>query len=60
MQPLRIERVAAHDEVTTNGHANGHSNGNGHTNGNGKGRKKATVVVSEEDVLPEIIEVASK
>jgi hypothetical protein len=39
MQPIRIERVAAH--VEANGHANG--NGNGHTNGNGKGRRaKAT------------------
>jgi hypothetical protein len=60
MQPLRVERVAAHVEETngkTNGHANGHSNGNG--NGNGKGRKKATVVTSD-DVLPEIIEVAGK
>jgi hypothetical protein len=57
MQPLRIERVAAHEETNgkTNGHANGHSNGNG----NGKGRKKATVVASD-DVLPEIIEVAGK
>jgi hypothetical protein len=59
MQPLRIERVAAHVEENgkTNGHANGHSNGNG--NGNGKGRKRATVVTSD-DVLPEIIEVAGK
>ena len=40
MQPLRIERVAAHVEEAngkTNGHANGHSNGNG----NGKGRKRS-------------------
>jgi hypothetical protein len=52
MQPLRIERVAAHvgEEVKTNGHSNG--------NGNGKGRKKAVVVSG--DVLPEIIEVAGK
>jgi hypothetical protein len=60
MQPLRIERVAAHVEEAngkTNGHTNGHSNGNG--NGNGKGRKKAAVVTSD-DVLPEIIGVAGK
>jgi len=53
MQPMRIERVAAHDEepVKTNGH----------TNGNGKGRKKATPVAQiVGDVLPEIIEVAGK
>ena len=36
MQPLRIERVAAHVEAeVANGKANGHANGNG----NGKGRK---------------------
>jgi hypothetical protein len=38
MQPLRIERVAAHVEEA-NGKTNGHSNGNG--NGNGKGRKRS-------------------
>ena len=63
MQPLRIERVAAHVEETvkTNGHSNGNGNGhtNGNGNGNGKGRKKATVVTSD-DVLPEIVEVAGK
>jgi hypothetical protein len=36
MQPLRIDRVAAH--VETNGKANGHA-ANGSTNGNGKGRR---------------------
>jgi hypothetical protein len=43
MQPIRIERVAAHAETTgtTNDHA-----ANGHTNGNGKSRRsKATPVV---------------
>jgi hypothetical protein len=53
MEPLRIERVAAHEEV--NGHANGHSNG--HTNGNGKSRRAKTTAG---DVLPELVEVNGK
>jgi len=60
MQPLRIERVAAHleeENVKPNGHANGHTNGNG--NGNGKGRKKA-VAAAADDLLPAIVEVAGK
>jgi hypothetical protein len=53
MQPLRIERVAAHVEEPVK------SNGNGNGNGNGKGRKKATPVVPiAGDVLPELVGAA--
>jgi hypothetical protein len=53
MQPIRIERVAAHAETdgTTNGHA-----ANGHTNGNGNGkarRSKVPVVVAVESTTAE-------
>jgi hypothetical protein len=43
MQPIRIERIAAHDEAngTTNGHA-----ANGHTNGNGKARRSKSAAVA--------------
>jgi Protein of unknown function (DUF3326) len=55
MQPLRIERVAAH--VEANGHSNGHSNGNG----NGKSRRaKAATVGTSDDVLPALVEVNGK
>jgi hypothetical protein len=46
MQPMRIERVAAHTEVelhTANG--NGHAT-NGHTNGNGKSRRSKSAAAS--------------
>jgi hypothetical protein len=55
MQPLRIERVAAHIESEVANGKNGHSNGIG----NGKGRKaKAAPVV--EEVAPELAEVSGK
>jgi hypothetical protein len=43
MQPIRIERVAAHAE--TNGKTNGHA-ANGHTNGNGKVRRSKAAAVA--------------
>jgi hypothetical protein len=43
MQPIRIERVAAHAE--TNGKSNGHA-ANGHTNGNGKARRSKAAAVA--------------
>jgi hypothetical protein len=49
MQPLRIERVAVHEE--TNGH--------GKTNGKGR-RKAATIPVVAEESGAEIVEVAGK
>jgi hypothetical protein len=51
MQPLKVERVAVHEE--TNGH--------GKTNGNGKGRRKAaTIPVAVEEAGAEVVEVAAK
>jgi hypothetical protein len=52
MQPLRIERVAAHIESEVANGKNGHSNGNG----NGKGRKKAAA----EQVAADLAEVSGK
>ena len=47
MQPLRVERVAAHAE------ANGHSNGNG--NGKGRRSKSAVVPLTSEDAVPDVL-----
>ena len=53
MQPLRVERVAAHVETT--GHANGH------TNGKSRRTKAAVVPLTTEDVVPEVLaEVGGK
>jgi hypothetical protein len=49
MQPIRIERVAAH--VETNG-KNGHTNG--HTNGNGKSRRSKAAPVEVADESSEV------
>jgi hypothetical protein len=65
MQPIRIERVAAHEAeelVVTGGRKNGHTNGHSNGNGNGKGRRSkaangngASVAAIETQVLPDLM-----
>jgi hypothetical protein len=61
MQPIRIERVAAH--VESNGNGNGHpTNGhaNGHSNGNGKGRRSKTATAVNGDSAEVLVELNGK